>query len=45
MYVDEWKGEPGVGELNPRFGMYVQRYFHIVSELPEGRYVDLIENP
>jgi hypothetical protein len=31
MYVDEWKGEPGKGELNEKFGLYVERDFHVVS--------------
>jgi len=31
MYVDEWKGEPQKGELNEKFGLYVERPFHIVS--------------
>jgi hypothetical protein len=43
-YVDEWKGEPGKGEFNPKFGLYVERDFHIVSQLSENRYVDLINN-
>jgi len=44
MYVDEWKGEPQKGELNEKFGLYVERDFHIVSQLPENRYLDLINN-
>jgi hypothetical protein len=44
MYVDEWKGEPQKGELNERFGLYVERDFYVVSELPSGRYLDLINN-
>jgi hypothetical protein len=44
MYVDEWKGEPQKGELNEKFGLYVERPFHIVSQLPENRYLDLINN-
>jgi hypothetical protein len=43
-YVDEWKGEPGKGELNEKFGLYVERDFHIVSQLSENRYIDLINN-
>jgi hypothetical protein len=31
VYVDEWKGEPGKGELNERFGLYVERDFFVVS--------------
>ena len=44
MYADEWKGEPGKGELNEKFGLYVERDFHVVSQLPENRYLDLINN-
>jgi hypothetical protein len=31
VYVDEWKGEPTKGELNEKFGLYVERDFHVVS--------------
>jgi len=44
VYTDEWKGEPGKGELNEDFGLYVDRTFYIVSELKTGRYLDLINN-
>ena len=44
MYVDEWKGEPVKGELNERFGLYVERDFYVETELPSGRYLDLINN-
>jgi hypothetical protein len=44
VYVDEWKGEPKKGELNEDFGLYVERPFHIVSALKDGRYLDLINN-
>jgi len=44
VYADEWKGEPGKGEFSPRFGLYVQRPFYIVSQLPGHRYLDLINN-
>lgn len=44
MYVDEWKGEPGKGELNEDFGLYVERDFHVVTQLSSGRYLDLINN-
>jgi hypothetical protein len=44
MYVDEWKGEPQKGELNERFGLYVERDFYIATELSSGRYLDLINN-
>lgn len=32
------------GELNKKFGLYVERPFYIVSALPSGRYLDLINN-
>ena len=44
VYADEWKGEPGKGELNEKFGLYVERPFYIISELGEHRYLDLINN-
>jgi len=31
IYADEWKGEPGKGELNEDFGLYVERPFYVVS--------------
>jgi hypothetical protein len=30
------------GEFHPRFGLYVQRYFYIISSLRSGRYLDII---
>jgi hypothetical protein len=44
VYADEWKGEPGKGELNQEFGLYVERPFYIVTEMNSHRYVDLINN-
>jgi hypothetical protein len=44
VYADQWKGEPGKGELNEDFGLYVQRDFYIVSRLPKSRYLDLVSN-
>ena len=43
IYVDEWK-EPVKGELNEKFGLYVERDFYIVSQMKENRYLDLINN-
>jgi hypothetical protein len=31
IYADQWKRDPRKGELNPRFGFYVDRTFHFVS--------------
>jgi hypothetical protein len=44
VYADEWKGEPGKGELNEKFGLYVERDFHVVSQLPENRYLEIYDN-
>jgi hypothetical protein len=44
VYVDEWKGEPGKGELNEEFGLYVQRPFYIVSAMTSHRYLEVINN-
>jgi len=43
IYVDEYS-EPKKGELNEKFGLYVERDFYIVSALPSGRYMDIINN-
>jgi len=44
IYVDEYPEEPKKGELNPDFGLYVERDFHIVSQMSANRYLDLIGN-
>jgi membrane carboxypeptidase/penicillin-binding protein PbpC len=44
VYADEWKGEPGKGELNEDFGLYVERDFHVVSQLSEHRYLSIPDN-
>ena len=44
VYADEWKGEPVKGELNEKFGLYVERDFYIVSKLPSNRYLSIINN-
>ena len=31
IYVDEYEKEPVKGELNKKFGLYVERDFHIVT--------------
>jgi hypothetical protein len=43
VYVEDYS-EPKKGELNTDFGLFVQRDFYIVSALPSGRYIDLINN-
>jgi hypothetical protein len=44
IYADEWKGEPGKGELNEEFGLYVERPFYVVSELASHKFLDIINN-
>jgi hypothetical protein len=44
VYADEWKGEPGKGELNEDFGLYVQRPFYIVSAMDTHKYLEVINN-
>jgi hypothetical protein len=43
-YVDEYEKEPTKGQLNKKFGLYVERDFYVVSGLPDGRFLDLINN-
>jgi flagellar basal body rod protein FlgG len=31
IYEDEWKEEPVKGELNKKFGLYVERPFYVVT--------------
>jgi hypothetical protein len=44
VYVEDYEEEPTKGQLNKKFGLYVDRDFYIVSALPKGRYLDLINN-
>jgi len=44
VYADEWKGEPGKGELNEDYGLYIERPFHVVSALGSKRYLEVINN-
>jgi hypothetical protein len=44
LYADEWKGEPGKGELNEEFGLYIQRPFYIQSALGSHRYLEVINS-
>jgi hypothetical protein len=37
VYVDEYPEEPKKGELNQDFGIYVERDFHIVSQMSSNR--------
>lgn len=43
LYVDAAKPEPTKG-YSKSWGMYINRSFHIVSELPSNRYMDYISN-
>jgi hypothetical protein len=40
IYTKDWKGEPKTGEWNRDWGFIVNKDFHIVSLLGEGRYID-----
>jgi len=44
IYVDEDKKDPGKGELDEESGLYVERPFHIVTQMSSHRYIDLISN-
>jgi hypothetical protein len=44
IYADEYPEEPTKGELNEKFGLYVERPFYIISEMSSHRYLDLINN-
>lgn len=41
IYADDMEAEAKKGELNKDFGLYVERDFHIVSQMPDRRYVDV----
>ena len=42
--ADEYEAEPTKGQLNKKFGLYVERPFYIISAMSEHRYLDLINN-
>jgi hypothetical protein len=44
VYADQWKGEPGNGELNEEYGLYVGKPFNIISAMGSGRYLEVINN-
>ena len=44
IYADQYEKEPTKGQLNKKFGLYVERPFYVVSKLKSGRYLDLINN-
>jgi hypothetical protein len=41
VYVDEYKDEPKKREMNTKFGLYIERDFHIVSAMGNNKYLDL----
>ena len=44
VYLKDYEAEPTKGQLNKKFGLYVERPFYIISDLGEHRYLDLINN-
>lgn len=42
VYADEWPEEPKKGELNPDFGLYVERDFYITTALPSKRRLGIL---
>jgi hypothetical protein len=41
VYVEDYEDEPTKGEMNTKFGLYVERDFHIVSAMASKKYLDL----
>jgi len=44
VYADEMPPTPKKGEMFALFGMKVDTPFHVISNLPDGRFLDLIGN-
>jgi hypothetical protein len=44
VYAEDNKGEPTKGQLNEKFGLYVERDFYAVSRLPDHRYLEVADN-
>jgi len=44
LYVDEDQEEPGKGELNTDFNLYVERPFYVETHLSSHRYLDILGN-
>jgi len=40
VYYDDLPKDPKKGELHPEYGLYIERPFYIVSDMPTGRYLD-----
>jgi hypothetical protein len=40
IYADEYPDEPKKGELNEKFGLYVERDFYLVNAMSSNRYLD-----
>jgi membrane carboxypeptidase/penicillin-binding protein PbpC len=41
VYVEDYVDEPTKGQMNTKFGLDVERDFHIVSQMSSGKYIDL----
>jgi len=44
VYVEDYAEEPTKGQFNEKFGLYVERDFYVISELPMHRYLDIPDN-
>jgi hypothetical protein len=42
IYAEHWKRDPRKGELNKRFGLYVERDFYIISRMGKHRYLSAL---
>jgi hypothetical protein len=42
--ADEYPSDPKKGEFSEKFGLYVERPFHIVSQLSSNRYLTYFNN-
>jgi len=43
IYADAYPDEAKKGELNKKFGLYVERTFYVVSQMSSHRYLDIID--
>jgi hypothetical protein len=44
IYADEMPPTPKKGEMFEKFGMKIDTPFHVISNLPDGRFLDLVGN-
>ena len=42
IYQKDWKEDPTKGNYNRQFGFYVEKDFHIVTNMGERRYIDYV---